>query len=65
MNLQIIEIDSWNAVPKGLLVRGYYGSLDLAKSLFADKYGYDCKAAFKLGNQYWMVIDPAFRVEVE
>jgi hypothetical protein len=62
---QLIELNSWNDVPVDLPVRVYLGTLDDARKRFKERYGYDCQVAYRLRDQWLLVMDKDYEVEVE
>ena len=63
-NFQLIEINSWDSVPVDKAVRVYFGTLDEARKQFAVLYGYECQVAYRLREQWLLVIDKDYEVEV-
>ena len=62
---QLIEIGNILDIPYGVTVKGYSGTLDDARKQFAVKYGYPCKVAYKLGDDWLLAVTPEFEVEVK
>ena len=62
---QLIELTSWNDVPVDKAMQLYTGTLEDARRRFAERYGYDCKVAYALRNQWLLVVDKDYVVEVK
>jgi hypothetical protein len=63
-NFQLIEINSWDSVPVDKAVRVYFGTLDETRKRFAELYGYECRVAYRLREQWLLVVDKDYKVEV-
>ena len=63
-NFQLIEIGNITDIPYGITVKGFPGTLDETRKRFAELYGYECRVAYRLREQWLLVIDKDYKVEV-
>ena len=63
-NFQLLMINKLTDIPYGITVKGFPGTLDEARKQFAELYGYECRVAYRLREQWLLVIDKDYKVEV-
>ena len=63
-NFQLIEIGNITDIPYDITVKGFPGHIDEARVLFRLRYGYECRVAYRLREQWLLVIDKDYKVEV-
>ena len=63
-NFQLLMINKLTDIPYGITVKGLPGTLDEARKRFAEIYGYECRVAYRLREQWLLVVDKDYKVEV-